>query len=319
MDEKRKFDYFRGIEADQYAFYKIPKVLFSDPYFKDVSVEAKVLYGLMLDRMALSVKNKWLDKTGKAYIYFSVGEVMEALGCKNNKAIILMKELDAETGIGLIEKHKQGQGKPTLIYVKQFMAKSLQTLEKPTSGEKTAIPEVGKTNVLKCENPISRSGKNQLLEVGKSHTNNTDINNTEESNILSYQPMAPSQLQIKRMRDDEIFCRQQIEKNLELNLLKQRNPYETELLDGISELIIETIVSNAPYMIIASSQYPRSLVVERFLQLRSDHIEYVLRCMQEKTGRIKNYKKYLLAALFNAPITISGYYAAEVNHDFAEA
>ncbi len=72
MDNKLKLSYFYGKEADQYSFYKIPKLLFTDTYFKSLSVESKVLYGLMLDRMSLSVKNQWVDSEGRAYIYFSL-------------------------------------------------------------------------------------------------------------------------------------------------------------------------------------------------------------------------------------------------------
>ena len=144
MEDRLTLSYFYGKEADQYSFYKIPKLLFTDEHFKKVSVEAKVLYGLMLDRMSLSVKNQWLDGEGRAYIYYSLEDIMDALGCSNKKAITIMKELDAEAGIGLIEKKRQGQGKPTMIYVKQFVIRDVQECKNYTSEEKTTIPEVKK-------------------------------------------------------------------------------------------------------------------------------------------------------------------------------
>ena len=107
MEDRLTLSYFYGKEADQYSFYKIPKLLFTDEHFKKVSVEAKVLYGLMLDRMSLSMKNQWLDDEGRAYIYYSLDDIMDALGCSNKKAISIMKELDTEDGIGLIEKKRQ--------------------------------------------------------------------------------------------------------------------------------------------------------------------------------------------------------------------
>ena len=109
--------------------------------------------------MSLSVKNQWLDIEGRAYIYYSLEDIMEALGCSNKKAISIMKELDAEAGIGLIEKKRQGQGKPTMIYVKQFVIKDVQKCNNYTSEEKTMIPEVKKIHVLKCKNAMSRSEK----------------------------------------------------------------------------------------------------------------------------------------------------------------
>ena len=146
MEDRLTLSYFYGKEADQYSFYKIPKLLFTDEHFKKVSVEAKVLYGLMLDRMSLSVKNQWLDTEGRAYIYYSLEDIMDALGCSNKKAITIMKELDTETGIGLIEKKRQGQGKPTMIYVKQFVVQDVQKCKNYTSEEKPTIPEVKKEN-----------------------------------------------------------------------------------------------------------------------------------------------------------------------------
>ena len=115
--------YFYGHEAEQYAFYRIPKVLISDPRFRNVSTDAKLLYGLMLDRMSLSVKNGWLDNHGRVYIFFVVDEIQELLQCGHEKAVKLLAELDSDRGIGLIERVKRGQGKPTIIYVKQFCEK----------------------------------------------------------------------------------------------------------------------------------------------------------------------------------------------------
>lgn len=121
MEDRIRLSYFYGKEADQFSFYKIPKLLFTEEYFKKISVEAKVLYGLMLDMMSLSMKNQWMDDEGRAYIYYSLEDIMEALGCSNKKAISIMKELDTDADIGLIEKKRQGQGKPTMIYLKQLM------------------------------------------------------------------------------------------------------------------------------------------------------------------------------------------------------
>ncbi len=151
LSDRITFDYFYGQEADMLSFYRIPKLLFTNDFFKALSTDAKVLYGLTLDRMSLSIKNKWIDEGGRAYIYFSVEDTMEMLNCKKNKAIDTIKELDAESGLGLIEKKRQGQGKPTIIYVKNFMlegAETVQKLEKQTSrGLKIQLQEVLKINL----------------------------------------------------------------------------------------------------------------------------------------------------------------------------
>ena len=118
-----QFDYFYGSQAEQFSFYRIPKVLFTDPQFKPLSTDAKVLYGILLDRMSLSVKNHWLDEQSRVYIIFTTEEIMEALSCANQKACRLMLELEKDAG--LIERKRQGLGKPSLIYVKKFAVEEL--------------------------------------------------------------------------------------------------------------------------------------------------------------------------------------------------
>lgn len=141
-----QFDYYRGMEADQYTFYRIPKVLFTSDCFKSLSCEAKVLYGLLLDRMSLSIKNRWLDEQDRVYIIFTVEDVMEFLNCSRQKAIKNLAELDAEKGIGLIEKKRLGLGKPNVIYVKNFI---IRESADPENEEK--VPENAE-NTQKYEN-----------------------------------------------------------------------------------------------------------------------------------------------------------------------
>ena len=115
-----EFNYYYGTEAEQFAFYRIPKALFKDERFKGLSSDAKLLYGLMLDRMSLSIKNDWLDELDRAYIYYTMESAMENLGCAREKCAKIMSELKT---IGLIEKKRQGLGKPDRIYVKNFISK----------------------------------------------------------------------------------------------------------------------------------------------------------------------------------------------------
>ena len=125
------FSYYYGCEAEQFSFYRIPKLLVTDERFRSISTDAKLLYGLMLDRMSLSIKNGWTDDLGRVYIYFPIEEVMELLHCKSEKATRLMAELDSKKGIGLIERVRQGQGKPSIIYVKNFVADHRHKIESP--------------------------------------------------------------------------------------------------------------------------------------------------------------------------------------------
>ena len=121
-----EFDYFHGYESEQFAFYRIPKVLFTDDYFKDLSSDAKVLYGLMLDRMSLSIKNNWIDEEDRVYIIFTLEQVMQYMNCGKDKGVKILAELDTGKGIGLIERVKRGLGKPAIIYVKSFLIKDRQ-------------------------------------------------------------------------------------------------------------------------------------------------------------------------------------------------
>lgn len=321
MSECMEFSYFYQQEADMYSFYRIPKKLFTDKRFRNLSTEAKVLYGLMLDRMSLSIKNQWVDEERKVYIYFSLDDVMELLNCKKNKAIDTMKELDSENGVGLIEKIRQGQGKPSIIYVKNFMSESAQRLEKETSVEKEGNSEVGKTNVLRFEEPTSGSPFYGNLEVGKKDSNNTDNNNTEgketESNHIQ-SGRGFSEGAVCDKRDVVEGYSELIKSNISMDILLQSNPYDKELIEGIFDLILETVLAKGEYIVIASNSYPRELVKSKFLKLEYSHIVYVLECIKGNTTKVYNIKKYLLAALFNAPTTISGYYQAEVNHDMPE-
>ena len=164
MDENTKFDYYYGIEADQFSFYRVPRLLIKDERFKGLSSDAKLLYGLMLDRMSLSMKNGWLDEENRAYIIYTVDAIMEDLGCAKATCVKIMKELDSEKGIGLIEKKRRGLGKPDIIYVKNFATMSAQqeVKEPENTGKST---EVQKLNFKKSNIDTSRSSGIELQEV----------------------------------------------------------------------------------------------------------------------------------------------------------
>ena len=273
-----------------------------------------MLYGLMLDRMSLSVKNQWMDEEGRAYIYYSLEDIMDALGCSNKKAISIMKELDMDAGIGLIEKKRQGQGKPTMIYLKQFMIQDVQKCRNYTSEEKSVVSEVKNLHILKCKNDTSRSEENTCLEVKNIHTNKNNINNTEISNTESNLILSGDD----RMRYEMDAYSELIKENIELEILRERHPYDQDLLEGIFDLILETVLCKNESIIIASNKYPAELVRSKFLKLNSSHVEYAIDCFKGNTTKVRNIKKYLLTTLFNAPSTISGYYQAAVNHDYPQ-
>ena len=170
--QKVQFEYFRGMEAEQYSFYRVPKVLFTAECFKSLSCEAKVLYGLLLDRMSLSIKNRWFDEEDRVYIVFTVEEIAELLNCGTQKAVKLLKELDMEKGIGLIEKRRLGLGKPNVIYVKNFMVKDCpETKQDGKQGENAG-------NTLNCENHNSRVVETTIQKFSESQFKNDENQNS---------------------------------------------------------------------------------------------------------------------------------------------
>ena len=396
--QKIQFDYFRGMEAEQYSFYRVPKVLFTAECFKALSCEAKVLYGLMLDRMSLSIKNRWFDDEDRVYIIFTVDEIAELMNCGTQKAVKLIKELDTSNGIGLIEKKRLGLGKPNVIYVKNFMIKEIpnqlmktdnvqkqeeyfseETVMGENAGEiadmqsegnfqeeianlqkqeeergksaisqncenhhskivkitnqelsesqfknsenhnsgmmKTTNQEFPESQFNNYENQNSGMMKMEIQEFSKSQSNKTDINNTDLSEtdiIQSYQiqsrsPVSPDKRDV--IEEMKIY-RELIQERIEYKY------HEQEDVDELVELMVEVMMMPDDSTIrIAGVDKPVALVKNRFMKLNYSHIEYVLFCLHRNTTKVGNIKAYLLTTLYNAPLTISNYYQAEVNHD----
>ena len=312
-----QLDYYYGNEAEQYSFYRIPKVLFTDSRFKGLSVEAKVLYGLLLDRMALSVRNNWLDQDGRVYIIYTIADVMETLGCAEQKANKLLNELDAAKGVGLVERVRRGLGKPNVIYVKNFISGG-----KPDTRQESQIKN--------CENHKSGNAETTSQQLRKSQTNKTDLNKTDLSNTDPSIYAEGAALNL--LRGDSAPCgpigeeqmgrmgayREIIKDNIEFDILAQDAPFDRERLEGLVELMAEVCSTGRKTVRINQTDMPAEVVKGRFLKLDSRHIRYVMDCMDRTTSLIGNIRAYLLSALFNSPVTISQYYSSLVNHDMAE-
>ena len=303
MEKKMTFNYFYGTEADQFSFYRIPKALFTDSYFKDLSSDAKILYGLMLDRMSLSIKNQWFDDKNRAYIYFSIEDIMELLNCGRNKAIKSMRELDDETGIGLIEKRRQGFGKVNVIYVKTFMPE--KTDEKKFDEE---LQKFKKQTSVENEEPAEV----YILNSNNTNLSDTEMNDNKSNHIVS---VDEKRFDSDNRSEDYQAYENLVKETIDYESLEVTHHDDMRQVDEIVNLIVETVMCKNDKILIASNWYPASLVKKKFLMLTYSHIEYVLHCMRGNTTKVKNIKKYLLAALFNAPSTMNGYYQAEVNHD----
>lgn len=185
MGNMMKFDYYYGIEAEQFSFYRVPRLLIKDERFKELSSDAKLLYGLMLDRMSLSMKNGWFDDENRAYIHYTLDNIMEDLGCAKEKCVKVLAELDSKKGIGLIEKKDRDWGNRILFMSKTLplwkwaesqkaSRKVFQTLMFPQKfGNRTSrgsiikLPEVRKSNLQRFGNRTCRSSEIKLQEVRK--------------------------------------------------------------------------------------------------------------------------------------------------------
>ena len=333
MSIRATFHYFQGMECDMYSFYRIPKLLFTSEYFKNLSCEAKVLYGLMLDRMSLSIKNRWFDEEDRAYIFFSVEEIMEMLNCGRNKAVNCLKELDQEKGIGLIEKRRIGLGKTNVIYVKNFSLTEYQdepaifdSEETPENvaerkeNTETEIEEYAKkesekpVNTQKFEKQTSGSLKNKLQEVSKTNCNNTEYNYTEFNENESYQYLSEQEKGKGKDRIQERNeYRQLIHDNIEYEILCQS--YGTGRVEELVELMLDAICSTKLYQQINGEAVPTQVVKSRLLKVGYEHIQYVFFSLDRSTSKVKNIRQYMLTVLYNAPATINQFYDAEVRHD----
>ena len=284
------FDYFYEEQSESYSFYRIPKMLFTEEIFEALSTDAKVLYGLLLDRISLSRENGWLDDAGRVYVYYTIKSVKKSMRCANTKACGLLRELDE---FGLIERKKQGLGKPTIIYVKDF-----------TRFRKAELLGSDKQNSL-----ILHTG---TLDNRKSESNKTEKNKTESSKTNPILSGADKDM------DERRSYRNYLNSQLDMEIMYERYPYDRETLDAIMDLMLDVVCSKRKTIRIAGDDKPVSVVKSQFLKINSMHLEYVMDCMKKNPAKVRNIKQYLLAAIYNAPLTMQSYYQAWVNNDMAE-
>ena len=230
------FDYFYGQSGEMFSYFRVPQILFRDIKFKDLSTDAKTLYGILLDRMGLSVKNGWLDEQGRVYIIFPVQEVMDALGCADNKATKLFRELEK---FGLIERKRRGLGKPNLIYVKNFADPRFRNREKNGSGAADSAQQ----------------------ETAKSRGNKTEWNKTEGSEPDPFSSDAEDEPD-ERTRLEAYFMQ-----SLEVDLLLRVCPDEEDTIDQIVNLLVDTCSSKRRMLRVAGDDKPAEVVRSRFMKL----------------------------------------------------
>lgn len=281
-------DSFHNSTCESFSFYRIPKALFEEVYFQKLSTSAKMLYGILLDRMSLSARNGWADEQGRVFIIFTIEDVKRVLYCADNKATNLLRELEK---FGLIERKRRGLGKPSLVYVKNFSSES------------------SKERFQNRENDDSGGLKTACQDPAKPRCNKTDKNNTELSKT---DPIFPDE---NEGRDDRTRFEEYFTESLEIDLLVRLCPDDEDTLYQIVDLLVDTCCTKRKMIRIASDDKPTEVVRSRFMKLTADHIRFVLKCLAESSSPIRNMKQYLLTSLYNAPTTMQLYYQNQTNYD----
>lgn len=306
------FDYFYGNEAEQFTFYRIPKVLFTDNYFRGLSTDAKVLYGLMLDRMCLSARKGWIDENNRVYIIFTLKQVMEYMNCGKDKGCKLLAELDSDKGIGLIERVTRGLGKPAIIYVKSFLIKN----ENSEIQETESLGDLGKINrnqefenteVQSSENPKSGLLKNRSQEFGKSAPNNTELNNNNFNNINPinqdnninniYEPPPDTGKWIDRYNKTVAEIKEQVDYDYLINVT------ERNIVDEVVNIMADVMTVYRPTYKIEGNVVNYEAVINNFRKITAEKLEICLLAFSRRNKKIHNTKSYWVTALYNIPLT----------------
>ena len=338
-----QFDYFYGNEAEQFTFYRIPKILITSPHFKKISDSAKLLYGLMLDRMSLSIRNGWLDDDNRAYIFFTTNDVMEQMCCGTEKATKMLAELDSEKGIGLIERVKQGQGKPAIIYLKKFYeledtARSTKLSEiesQDVQESKNKTFENRKTRLLEIESQDFRKSKNKTFENRKSglseieslefrkskcnynNINNTDINYIYPINQDNYNIQNSDTQTEEEWIDRYTKTVDEIKKQIDYDYLI--NHAERDIVDEVVNIMAEVMTVYRPKYKIEGDFIEYNAVVNKFRQITAQKLEICLLAYSRKIQRIKNPKAYWISTLYNIPLTSEIVLQNMINSDIYES
>ncbi len=293
-----EFNYYYGKESDQFSFFKIPKLLFTDEVFKPLSSDAKVLYGILLDRMSLSMKNAWVDDENKVYIIFTIDEISEVMGCGSQKAIKILAELDTQKGIGLIEKKRLGLGKPNILYVKNFVI-----------NKENVNQELLKSQSQNSENHNSRMmniTKQELLksQCNKTDINKTDINDTEFNNTTT---PYPPEFKYEKLYENEIVeeVKEKIKSNICFDDLINYNFDSKPMLDVIVSVMEDVLNSTKDFRI--NGKLVKNLEIkDMYLSIRKNHIEYILDYLSKNKAKITNLRAYLIPLIYNAPLNVLG-------------
>ena len=311
---KTEFDYYYGIEAEQFIFVRVPKVFFTDKeHFGSLSNEAKLLYGLLLERMSLSRKNNWIDKHNRVYIIFPVEEIEEILDVGHEKVLNLLKELHDQSGIGLVKKKRRGLGLPSILYVKNFIVKSEQNTDRvPTSRSiENEFQEVRKTDFKKSEKQTSANPKNRLLEVRNSDSNNIDINNTDMSytydqsidqSRADFQNFSPGAAENDGLIDgiDRSTVEEEVKKQIDYDcLISYPDSSVVQMAEEIKDLMVDVLCGERS-VVSEGKRVSEETAKSAYRKITFDHVQYVMKSLVSYPDKISRIDRFLTASLFNS-------------------
>lgn len=349
------FNYYTVHDAEQIRFYQLPKELVKHERFKGISDSAKILYSLLRDRVTLSVKNNWVDELGRVYIIFTLAEIMEDLGCADQKATKSMKELQK---IGLVESVRRGLGKPNLIYVKNFATGLNGTDEGPENPEKPVAPqnrenhESGIVNTTNQESLESRS----LIRENHEQSILTLINNNSidtESESMSTSDSADAQkndrtptmtpdvikeenknekgllktakaatansLQSPRSASSPTYdyntYRSLIQENIDYDHYLVNRRSELDQVDELIECMLDVICTGGETVKIGGEEKNRQMVISQYLKITSEEIDHILMKFQEQHHRITHTNSYLKTMLYTIRQEMGHHYTNAVRAD----
>lgn len=291
------FEYYYGNQTETFNFVRVPWVLFTYPAFAKLSNDAKMLYALLLDRMSLSRQNEWFDEDNRVYIIYTVDEAAATLSCCSEKASKLFKELDDVNGIGLITRKRRGLGKPSIIYVKNFIIDENpdDSDSKNSRDEESRSQDKGISELQSTENPVSCAEENRVLEPDNSEAikNNiikTDISNTE---YQSYRSVGGCE------RDEATAI---VNDNISYDIITESNSSIADMITEIRNIMVDVICGDRQ-VIISGKVVPAETAKSTFMKLTDEHIIYVIDNISKLEGKIQCPDKYICTALYNAAYT----------------
>ena len=311
--EKYNLPYIKRRTAEFFNFYQIPKILIKDRNFSELDGWSILLFGMLLDRVALSADNAkdFTNENGDVFIIFTVEEAMEKCGKGKQAVIKYFKQLE---DVGLIERKRRGLGKPSIIFVKDFTY-----VENSSNFKKCENHTSANTDFKKYENHTSGSMKTEPLEVLKSYPNNTDYNKTDlnDTDSINQSSRGARKTDVNDTIEDYSIYRDLIQDNIEYDyfMTEPSWSFEKKRVGEIIEIMLDCICSSADKIRIGKQDIPKEIVKSRMLKINSGHIEYIIGCLKSNTTKVKNIKEYLKTVIYNASLTIDNYYSTEVNHD----